>query len=146
MGYYTGPAKDYTPSMDASRFQSGGPSPVTNGSFKEAPGTFTETPGTISTPKGMFMPDGSQQQQDAIKNATKLGMPSALIPGTPPVKSPLAPLDMGQPFRNRRGAWFGGDVSLSPYLQGSFLDRLRSGGFGLSSSFSDDEQGGGFGI
>lgn len=129
MGYYTGPEKDYTPSMDASRFASAGPSPTTSGGFSEPRGMFTETPGTFATAAGMFTPDGSRQQKDAINDAKRMGMPSVLNPLTPPVKSPLDPLDVGQPFMNR-GRWIGGDMRLSPFLESSgfsMLDKLRGG-------------------
>jgi hypothetical protein len=151
MGYFDNVQRDYAidrsnnvPSMDASRFQSGGPSPVTNNGFGVPNGLFSPTPGTFSTPAGMFMPSGSDQQNDAIARAKKLGMPSALNPGTPPIKDPRAPLGLGQPqqmFDKKTGqlsGWLGADVRLSPYLQdGLGVNRLRSG-LGLSS---DDDQG-----
>lgn len=66
--------EDYTRSMDTSRFASAGPSPVMSGSFKEPDGLFGVQRGTFSEPRGMFMPTGSEQQNDAIARAKKLGM------------------------------------------------------------------------
>ena len=95
MGYCIRPEKDRMPSMDASRLASAGPSPTTSGSFSEPRGMFTEISGTFSKAAGMFAPDGLRQQKDAINDAQRMGMPSVLNPCTPPVKSPLDPLDGG---------------------------------------------------
>jgi hypothetical protein len=156
MGYYDNVQRDYAinrsnnvPSMDASRFQSGGPSPVTNSGFGVPKGLFSTTPGTFGVAAGMFMPTGSDQQNDAIARAKKLGMPSARNPMTPPVRDPRAPLDLGQPqqmFDKKTGqsaGWFGADIRLSPYLQDGFSSSRSRSGLGLSS---DDQQRDGLGL
>jgi hypothetical protein len=141
---YSNLNKDYTPSMDASRFASAGPSPITNNGFRVADGQFGVQQGTFKPAAGTFMPSGSDQQIDAIKSATRLGMPSALNPNAPPVKSPLAPLGLGQPqamLDKKTGqltGWLGADVRLSPYLQDGFSSSRPRSGLGLSS---DDDQG-----
>lgn len=116
MGYYSGLEKDYTPEMNAGRFASAGPSPV-GGGFSEPKSMFSEQRGTFSTPRGMFMPDGSEQQDRAISRGARRGMPTALNPDTPPIKSTLAPSTIGQPARTRSGRIFGADLSLSPFME-----------------------------
>lgn len=129
MGYFDNlPQKDYRPAMDASRFASAGPGPLMSGGFTEPQGLFKETPGTFMEPKGMFMTDGSKAQAKAIALGLKRDLPTALNPQTPPVKSALAPLEMGQPDFTKKYGWIGGDMSLSPFLGGFAVDRLRGGG------------------
>lgn len=112
MGFYDDLKKDYSPSMDASRFTSAGPAPSGIG-FSDG-GTFSSPPGVFKEAGGMFAVDGSKQQADAIKQALSERRPSAINPMTPPVSSPLSggPVAMG-----KKGGWIGGDLSLSPFLQ-----------------------------
>jgi hypothetical protein len=131
MGYYDDVKKDYKPSMDASRFSSSGPSPISGG-FSVPDGMFSDQNGAFSTPRGTFMPDGSKQQDKAIAMAAKRGMPNALNPDTPPIKSASAPLDVGQPYRTRGGGMFGADLSLSPRLYDpGFSLEMLSGRMGM---------------
>lgn len=131
MGYFNDVEKNYKPSMDASRFSPSGPSPVGSG-FSEPKGLFSEQKGTFSTPAGTFMPDGSKQQDRALAFAAKRGLPNALNPDTPPIKSPGAPLDVGQPFKTRGGGLFGADLSLSSRLYDpTFSLEMLSGRMGM---------------
>lgn len=109
------------------------------GIFSEPKGLFKETPGTFSVPKGMFMPEGSKQQDRAIERGIRRDLPTALNPDTPPIKSAMAPLNLGQPDMlmnkktGRMSGWLGADMGLSPFLSqpGFSIDLLRSGGFGM---------------
>ena len=130
MGYFSSIQKDYTPSMDASRFSSSGPNPTTGG-FSEPSGMFSEQSGVFKSAAGMFQPEGSKQQDRTIALAAKQGMPTALNPDTPPIRSPLASSAIGQPFE-KRGKIFGADLSLSPrlYDPGFSIEQL-SGRLGM---------------
>lgn len=131
MGFFNDLKKDYTPEMNASRFASAGPSPISGG-FSEPEGMFSEQRGTFSTPAGMFSVDGSKQQDRRIELASKRGMPTALNPDTPPIKSALAPSTIGQPVRMRGGGIFGADLSLSTFMdEPGFSVEQLSGRMGM---------------
>ena len=102
------------------------------GIYGEPSGMFTEQPGTFKEAGGMFKPDGSEQQDRAIAIGTKRGLPTALNPMTPAIKSPLAPSDVGAPFKNRNGKLIGADTSLMPRLSdpGFSIEQL-SGRLGM---------------
>jgi hypothetical protein len=102
------------------------------GIYGEPEGMFTEQPGTFKEAGGMFQPDGSKQQDRTIALAAKRGLPTALDPDTPPIKSASAPLNIGQPIRTRGGGMFGADMSLSPRLSDpAFAIERLSGRLGM---------------
>ena len=102
------------------------------GIYGEPTGMFTEQLGTFKEAGGMFKPEGSEQQDRAIAQAARMGRPTALDPVTPAIKSPLAPSNVGAPFRDRRGNLLGADMSLSPLLRdpGFSIEQL-SGRLGM---------------